>query len=248
VGEEAAYIVYGGAAPVPPTATPTKTPTTPAQRAKKVYLPLLVRQSGVIPVPGDLVNGDFELGKPGWYEYSYQGWDLIMNSNDLIVPPHGGSWAVWLGGDDNEIAYVRQKVTVPTGRPYLTYWHWIASDDICGQYYDHGGVLVNSTVVDVYNLCASTATGGWKKHVVNLSAYKGKSGYIQIRAETDWLLNSNLFVDDVSFQSTSSAEVDEPAQYDPATVVLPKSDWLERTNPLGSSEAEPRLFGEMTAR
>jgi predicted secreted protein len=278
IGQDATYIVYNGsgAATATPTrtatpkgtATPTPkttpTPTrTPSSRVKEIYLPVIMRRSAITPegtrtptptatsVSGGFVNGAFEKGTKGWTEYSLWGFDVIvdedyLDSNEVDLSPRSGSWLAWLGGAYDEIAYVRQKVTVPTGKPYLTYYHWIGSQDYCG--YDFGGVIVNSTVVNRYDLCASTATGGWKKHVVNLSAYKGKSVTVQIRAETDSLYNSNLFVDDVSFQSTSSAEGDEPAQYDPAIVILPKSDRLERTNPPGSSEAEPRLFGEPAER
>ena len=149
------------------------------------------------------MNGDFESGPTGWVEYSSNGWDLILPNSSLIVPPHGGSWAVWLGGDDDEISYIQQQVIVPPGSPYLAYWHWIASEDFCG--YDFGKVIINSTTVDEYDLCSSTNTGGWAKHVVNLSAYAGQSVSLQIRAETDSSLNSNLFIDDVSFQASASS-------------------------------------------
>ena len=66
-------------------------------------------------------------------------------------------------------------------------------------------MIINSTVIDVYDLCSSANTGGWVKHVVNLSAYAGKSVSMQIRVETDDSLNSNLFVDDVAFQTSASS-------------------------------------------
>ncbi len=91
---------------------------------------------------------------------------------------------------------------MPAGAPYLTYYHWIASADACG--YDFGGVLVNGAVVDVYTLCTSTSTGGWVKHVVNLGSYANQSVMVQIRSENDSSLNSNLFVDDVSFESSAA--------------------------------------------
>jgi hypothetical protein len=148
-----------------------------------------------------LVNGNFESGRTGWTEFSSQGYTLIRSSSSLPVNPHSGSWAVWLGGAPDEIAFIQQQATVPAGAPYLAYWHWIASQDICG--YDFGGVIINSSnVVNVYDLCSSQNTGGWVKHVVNLSAYAGQTVLLQIRAETDDSLNSNLFIDDVSFQST----------------------------------------------
>jgi C1A family cysteine protease len=151
-----------------------------------------------------LCNGDFEQGSICWTEYSSHGWDLIINSGwPSGVSPHSGSWLVWLGGEYSDISYVQQQVMVPSSSPYLAYYHWIASEDSCG--YDFGMVRVNSTTINIYNLCSSQNTGGWVKHVVNLSAYAGQTVTLQIRVETNSTLNSNLFVDDVSFQTSASA-------------------------------------------
>lgn len=185
----------------------------------KVFLPVTMKN---LSSEGGVTNGNFENGSTGWYEYSTHGWDLILPVSGLPVIPHSGSWAVWLGGDDDDISFIRQQVTVPASSPYLAYWHWIASQDYCG--YDFGGVIVNnSTVVDVYDLCSSANTGGWVKHVVNLSAYAGQSISLQIRAETDSSFNSNLFVDDVSFQVSASSERGDLIPFD-WTYTEPKSD------------------------
>jgi hypothetical protein len=114
----------------------------------------------------------------------------------------------WLGGSYNEISYIRQNVTIPAGAPILSYWAWIASADACG--YDFGGVMVNSTVVNQFNLCTSTSTGGWVRRTVNLGAYVGQTVALQLRVETDSSLNSNLFIDDVSF-TNAVADVNLPA-------------------------------------
>jgi len=151
-----------------------------------------------------IVNGNFESGSTGWTEYSFLGYQIILSSSELPVTPHSGSYAAWLGGDDDETSYVQQQVTISAGAPYLVYWHWIDSTDLCG--YDVGGVIVNSSdVVDVYDLCATTATGGWVSHSVNLSAYVGQSITLEIRAETDSSIISSLFVDDVSLQASALA-------------------------------------------
>ncbi len=150
-----------------------------------------------------IINGNFEGGATGWTEYSSQGWPIIVSSSDLSISPHSGSYAAWLGGDEDEINYLQQQVTITSGAPYLVYWHWIASDDICG--YDFARVLINDLEVDIYNLCDTNDTGGWVTHSVNLIDYAGQSVTLQIRAETDSSLNSNLFIDDVSLQSSASA-------------------------------------------
>lgn len=190
---------------------------------QELYLPSIMRQPAPTPPPppppAGFVNPGFESGpNVGWTEFSANGWDLILPAGQFPggVNPHAGSWAVWLGGALSEISYVQQQITVPAAQPYLAYWHWIASEDDCG--YDFGGVVINgATVAAVYDLCAGTSTGGWVKKVVNLSAYAGQNVAIQIRVETDDLFNSNLFVDDVSFQSTAAGAgqarpADAPAQ------------------------------------
>jgi hypothetical protein len=104
-----------------------------------------------------------------------------------------------LGGEYDDNSYIQQQVTVPAGQSYLSYWHWIASADYCG--YDFGGVLVNGSVVEAYELCIDTNTGGWVQRVVDLSIYAGTSVTLEIRAECDSTNNSNLFIDQVAFQS-----------------------------------------------
>jgi hypothetical protein len=173
--------------------------------------------------PG-IVNGDFESGTTGWTEYSTHGWPIIVSSFPGGVTAHSGSYAAWLGGVYDDISFVQQPLTISVGTPYLVYWHWIASGDVCG--FDFGGVLVNDTVVDTYNLCSSTNTAGWVKHSVNLSAYVGQSVMLQIRAETDSSLNSNLFVDDVSLSASAAA----PGQILP---VVPNPDDSSTKGKLG---------------
>lgn len=179
--------------------------TAPVAFDQSVHLPVVMSVFGST-AENPFTNPDFEAGQTGWTEFSTHGWDIIVTTFPGSVTPHSGNWAAWLGGDDDDISYIRQRVTVPAGAPHLTYWHWIASEDVCG--FDLGGVMVNdSDVVEVYDLCDARSTGGWVRRSVNLSAYAGQSVTIQIRAETDGSLNSNLFVDDVSFQASPSSAV-----------------------------------------
>ena len=190
-----------------------------------VYLPIIERTAQ--PTSGVFTNGDFESGRTSWTEYSKNGWVLIMNAGfPGSVAPRSGAWAAWLGGGNDEISYIEQEVPVASSSPYLAYWHWIASEESCG-YYDAGGVIINSsTVVDRFDLCTSANTGGWVKRVVNLSGYAGQSVRLQIRAETDYSNNSNLFIDDVSFQATSAASGQAvPTLFDPESTT-PKSGAL----------------------
>lgn len=206
--------------------------------ASKIYLPIVIKPAVAC---GGFVNGNFESGSTGWAKYSTHGWPVITTGFPGSVTPHSGSWAAWLGGDYSDISYIQQQVTVSGSCPYLAYWHWIASADVCG--YDFGGVLVNGTTVSVYNLCSTTNTGGWVKRVVNLGAYAGQSVAVQIRAETDSSLNSNLFIDDVAFQSTSATALETSGPDSPpiftAEDTLPKADKL---SPAGMAATEMPEF------
>ncbi len=206
---------------------------------KKVYLPLVLKTTSAT---AQIINGSFEAGATGWTQFSTHGWTLITQTFPGSVTPHGGAWAVWLGGDYDDISYVKQQVTVPAGLPYLGYWHWIASTDSCG--FDFGGVLVNSTVVSVYDLCSSASTGGWVKRVVNLGAYVGQSVWIQIRAETDGSMNSNLFIDDVAFQASPSSATEDGAPNDDPAAVAPRVEFEAPVSGAGDAAGAQRVLGE----
>ncbi|HAJ38509.1 MAG TPA: hypothetical protein DCL15_22815 [Chloroflexi bacterium] len=190
-----------------PTPAPTSTP------AARAYLPMVRKAPTPTPTspPNVVVNPGFEQGRnAGWQEYSANGWTLLMNSGfPTGVSPHGGQWLTWLGGASNEISYIRQSVTIPANAAILSYWAWIASADYCG--YDFGGIMINSNVVNVFDLCQSTSTSGWVRRTVNLSAYAGQTVWLQLRSETDGSLNSNLFIDDVSLTNVA-ASVNVPVE------------------------------------
>jgi hypothetical protein len=189
----------------------------------ELYIPVVFR-----PNPNETLinNGDFEQGHVAWTETSSNGYKLILQPPDLIVTPHDGNWAVWLGGWDDEISSIQQQVVVPAGYPYLSYWHWIGSQEQLCQY-DFGEVIVNSAVVEKYYLCVPNNANGWVKRVVNLSAYAGQSVSLQIYAETNASINSNLFIDHVAFQSTSTSENPSAAPVFGIDANLPKTDTLK---------------------
>jgi bacillolysin len=203
------------------------------------YLPVVRKMPPPAP-PQPVVNGTFEAGSTGWTQFSLNGYIMpIGNMPYPNLPGHSGTWYAWLGGSDDEISYVQQQVTVSPSTPYLVYYHRIGSQDVCG--YDFGGVLVNNTVVDVYNLCSSQSTNGWVRHAVNLSAYAGQIITFQVRAETDSSENSNLFVDDVALSASAAAPAGEtgPA-YTPA-FTQPKAGATAHPS---NGPAPKRLFGD----
>jgi hypothetical protein len=172
-----------------------------------VYIPIILK-------PPPIVNGDFEAGPFGWGRYSSNGWPLIVDSNLLPVSPHSGFWAVWMGGDFNEDAVLWQVVKIPADEPTLKFWLWIASQDVCG--YDVAGVAIDlDEVVDAFWLCSGNNTGGWIRRTVDLSAYAGQTVELDFVAFTDDILNSNLFIDDVSLGNTLMNAVESSDLRDP---------------------------------
>jgi len=141
-----------------------------------------------------------------WDEYSSNGWQLILQDIDLPESPHNGSWAAWLGGDANEASILSQDIYLAASARTLRYWHWIDSEDICDPDYDIAGVLINDTAVDAFLLCEAGNTNGWRLRTVDLNAYVGQNVILEIAAFTDNILNSNLFIDDVSLGSNSHFE------------------------------------------
>lgn len=196
---------------------------------QSLHFPLILRNAaGASPT---LVNGDFEQGSNvGWTEYSSHGWDLIMNTDfPTGISPHGGSWAVWLGGGNDEVSYINQQVTIASGNSHLHLWYWIASEDVCN--YDYGYVRVNSSNIYTWNLCITNNTGAWAELNLNLSAYAGQTVTLEIRSVTDSSTNSNFFIDDVSFAATAAPPEEAPAESPPGDIMpaaLPKSEVIKK--------------------
>jgi thermitase len=166
-----------------------------------VFCPLIAKG---YEIPG-IKNGGFEAGLTAWEEYSSHDFEVIVNTDSYpLLTPHSGRWLAWLGRNVNEVASIEQEMVVPTGAPHLHYWHWIWSEDACG--FDFASVWVNDVMVETYALCASQNTDGYAEHVVDLTAYAGQRIRLRIRVETDSDFNSNLYIDDVSFQVDASAD------------------------------------------
>ena len=184
VGYAANYVVY--------------TLGTPFVASDWVYLPLVLRNLSTF-VPG-LPNGDFESGQDGsWTESSSNGWDLVLSAASLSVPPHGGNWAAWLGGGSDESSILSRQITIPFNGTTLNYWYWIDSDDLCG--YDHAYIRFGSSVLEIYDLCQSNNTGGWVSRQVDVTSWRGQTVELRFVAETDWIIDSSFFLDDVSLST-----------------------------------------------
>jgi hypothetical protein len=184
---------------------------TPRVLDKQVFLPMLSNSNQPAPPPPPppppattIPNGDFESGPVVWTQYSLRNWPLILSAADLpqAVSPRSGQWAAWLGGGDNETAYIRQQVTVSGANPYLHYWYWSGSQDVCG--YDWAWVRLNNTAVHSHPLCISANTGGWVPQALNLNSYAGQSVMLEFRIETDETFGSSFFLDDIAFSASAA--------------------------------------------
>jgi hypothetical protein len=165
-----------------------------------------------VPTDGTIKNPGFELGDNGdWKSYTQSGSsNIFLNSG-----AHSGNWLAWLGGTHQEVGYIEQTLTIPTDRPYLTYWGWISSEEpTCGG--DYVWFLAGNTALYGYNLCAPYNNTAWGQGWVNLTAYAGTTQHIRIQVQTNSTLLSSLYVDDFAFaaappSASLSAPVDAQA-------------------------------------
>ncbi len=194
-----------------PTPTPTFTYTPPSTTPTPISTPTLTSTPTLSPtttltstIPLNPVqNGGFESGDVTWLEYSLLGYDLILNASEgLPVTPHTGSWAAWLGGDNDEFASISQSVTIPVGRSILHYWFASGSTDICD--YDYFKIFVGGTLRFSETLCDTTETNAWVHRTLDLTAYAGTAQTIEFYIETDYLDFSNVFLDDISFETSTA--------------------------------------------
>ena len=178
----------------------TLSPTAPAgaQTDHQLYLPLLSGGGGRL-VP----NGDFESGRTVWSESSK--WENVLIVTDQELPggiaPHGGNWAAWLGGDNNEQAAIEQSLFVDSQYPYLAYWQWLdwpfSCDDTGGAVFT---VTLGGTMLAQTDVCDTTTTGGWVKVVLDAGVFAGQSATLRFQLVTGAGNFANVFLDDVTLQ------------------------------------------------
>ncbi|MHB8193321.1 MAG: S8 family serine peptidase [Bellilinea sp.] len=168
----------------------------------ETYLPIISHNTNVPPDP--IQNGGFEAGQISWNEYSENGWVLILDTSvDLPLSPHNGAWLTWLGGDDEEISFISQTVTIPAGRSILHYWFASGSQESdCGS--DVFRIYAGSTILFSEGQCDLNETNAWIHRTLDLTAYTGTTQTIKFYISTDSLFNSNVFVDDISLEASTT--------------------------------------------
>jgi C1A family cysteine protease len=151
-------------------------------------------------LPPAVTNGGFEAGSESWTHYSSNGYAAVTSS--LAVPPHSGTNAIWLGGNNNETTSLTQTGINMSGARYLQFWYVIGSTDNCG--YDYARVKVNGVTVKTFSLCKSYNSSAWIRQVIDLQSYTGSTVSLEFTVTTNATNNSNFFVDDVSITNSSS--------------------------------------------
>jgi len=152
----------------------------------------------------DFINGNFEQGRNvGWTESTKSKCGsnpcpLVVNQFPSGVAAHGGSWAAWLGGANNETSELSQAVDIgnSTGLS-LSYYHRVESREVsCNFDYAYLQINGNEVTGTRIGLC-DRYEKGWEQKVVSLSGYSGLLSF-KFVVKTDGSVNSNYFVDDVS--------------------------------------------------
>lgn len=162
----------------------------------KVYFPAIIKYLDQIS------NGNFESGPVAWKEYSAQNYFIILSApGELQIPPHSGSWAAWLGGENEETASIDQNIVVSATRPYLHYWQWVVSDELdCSR--DEVAVLIDAIILTQGNLCQATNTDAWEQRTLDLSPFAGQVVNLKFLVTTDTTAGtiSSLYLDDISLE------------------------------------------------
>lgn len=168
----------------------------------RLWLPTVLK-SAHHSQTSNLDNPDFELGATGWTFYSTQGGGDIVKT----APVPRGYFSARLGSswEMERRAYIAQQVVIPQGKPWLTFWHYIDSqEDYCPQYtlYDFVRVEVNGAEQLSFPLCDDGVTVNrvWLKRAVYLGNYQGMSVYLKIYFQSDITLPSDYYVDDFAFE------------------------------------------------
>lgn len=192
-------------------ATPTSAPASP--------IATIVDTNQNTLSESQIYNGGFEDGRGvGWQEFSQLGYPIVMDATELTIIPESGSWASWLGGDNDEISSITQDITIGCDRPILSYYLWLESTDLCG--FDYAHVLINKQAQMSFDLCVVNSFGAWKKFTHDLTGFIDQIVILEFSAVTDSSMSSSMFVDSVSLDAPPEP-LCEPSPELPAMVYMP---------------------------
>jgi uncharacterized repeat protein (TIGR01451 family) len=178
-----------------------------------------------------IVNGGFESGPPAspWVQYSNFGLELI---DDLAV--HTGSWSVYMGGLEDAVDQIHQRVKVPATAPSprLYYWRLIRTSDYIDAVYDEMRCVIWDTDGNVLAFCGQYSnvdqSQNWIQVTYDMSAFRGQTVDIGFKAFNDELYPTQFFIDDVSLVVTASRTTQtNRVEYVPADSSWGRTELLE---------------------
>ena len=200
----------------PPTTTPTRTPTPTATQTSPGACTNFVQNPG------------FESGRTLWTESSVRGFVLICTTTGCgqTIPPRTGAYLGWLGGANSETAELRQNLTLPAGRVYLTFWYQIDSTDYCGYDKAYAQLKEGSSTrtLKTINLCRTTDTSSWVKTQIDVSSYAGRAVTLIFRLRNDSSLISSFLVDDAAVTNSYTCATAQEIIEQPEDVEFLESD------------------------
>ena len=155
--------------------------------------------------PGFISNPGFEEGVTGW-TFTWNTANPIVTDNLF----HSGQNSSSLGDDDltngnGRKASVTQSLTVPVDQPFLTFWSYFVSQDVCGTdpddlVGDYLVVTINNDRIIFWPVC-EPENGPWVKRTVDLNAYKGNLTWVKVEYTSDLTIPSAAYVDDFGWST-----------------------------------------------
>jgi hypothetical protein len=192
-----------------------------------------------------LGNGGFEEGPVKWSQYSAKGWKLICNATSCgpTVPAKSGNYMAWLGGDQSELAILKQAVKVPSGgNAGLSFWYRVNSLDSCSHDWGYVEFWLNgkySSGARIW-LCSIFSSLGWVPQRLDMSMYSGKTVEVVFAARTDYIYVSSLYVDNAAVMSYNNCVPVSTAALDEAGDLPPEPASPQIANPQKSAvEGQP---------
>jgi uncharacterized repeat protein (TIGR01451 family) len=164
-------------------------------------------RSAVVTWAELIVNGGFESGPPAspWVQYSNFGLELIDG-----LGARTGSWGVYMGGLEDAVDQIHQRVKVPATAPSprLYYWRLIRTSDYIDAVYDEMRCVIWDTSGNVLAFCGQYSnvdqSQNWNQATYDMSAFRGQTVDIGFKAFNDELYPTQFFIDDVSLLVTAS--------------------------------------------
>lgn len=168
------------------------------------YLPFITR----VICPDDvMVNGGFEQGEFGWYQYTTgENWKEheLIGSEAEGFNPYDGDYGARLGGYEGTWDVLTQTVTIPAGGQLSFWWQMHTYE----TEFFHDNLRVDLLTLDGESIAGLAGhwidgtQGIWQQDVVDVSDYAGRTLVLRFHAYNDNYYFSWFDVDLVCLRST----------------------------------------------